>query len=188
MRRWPQSSHPSMCPPSAAVRQVSMADITFSWARLICPACAARQAGPTARKTSATSNDGRIAYSAARALSLHQQLEVLERTGYRADRLRRDTGVERRRVELGMSQEDLNDPDVDILLEKMRGEAVTQSVGRHALADAGRFRRLMDGAIDLAGRDRLGNAATGKQPAMGRHDVPPLSLAPPETKQLQELR
>src|SRR5579859_144022 len=188
MRRWPHSSHPSMWPPSAAVRQVSMADMTLSWARLICPAWAARQAGPAARKTSATSSDGRIAGSGARALSCHQQLQVLERTGYRADRLRRDTGIKRRRVELGMSQEDLNDPDVDVLLEKMRSEAVTQGVGRHALADAGRFRRLMDGAIDLAGRDRLGNAATGKQPAMGRHDVPPPALAPPEPKQLQELR
>src|SRR3954447_10851853 len=166
MRRWPQSSNPSMCPPSAAVRQGSMADITFSWARLICPAWAARQAGPAAWKTSATSRGGRIAGSAARALSCHQELQVLKRTGYRADRLGRDPGVERRRVELGMSQEDLNDPDVDVLLEKMRGEAVTQGMGRHALADAGRFRRLMDGAIDLAGRDRLGSAATGKQPAM----------------------
>src|SRR4030081_17684 len=152
MRRWPQSSHPSMCPPSSTgrcrsmagihlswarlifpaclappggpgARPFSMADITLSWARLICPACAARQAGPAARKTSATSSGGRIAYSAARALSLHQQLEVLERTGYRADRLRRDTGIKRRRVELGMSQKDLNNPDVDVLLQKMRGEA-----------------------------------------------------------------
>jgi len=61
-------------------------------------------------------------------------------------------------------------------------------MGRHALPDGGHFRSLMDGAIDLAGRDRLDSAATGKQPAMGRHDVPPLALAPPETKQLQELR
>src|ERR1700688_1527392 len=188
MRRWPHSSHPSMCPPSAAVRQVSMADITFNWARLICPAWAARQAGPAVRKMSATSRGGRIAGSGARALSFHQQREMLERTGYRADRLRRDLGIKRGRVELGMSQEDLNDSDVDALLEKMRGEAVTQGMGRHALADAGRFRRLMDGAVDLAGRDRLGNAATGKQPAMGRHDVPPLTLAPPEPKQLQQLR
>src|SRR5260221_1968248 len=188
MRRWPQSSHPSMCPPSAEVRQVSMADITFSWARLIRPACAARQAGPTARKTSATSNDGRIAYSAARALSLHQQLEVLERTGYRADRLRRDTGIKRRRVELGMSQKDLNNPDVDVLLQKMRGEAVTQGMGCHALPDAGRFRRLMDGSIELAGRDWLDRAATREQPAMGEHDTSPLALAPPETKQLHEVR
>src|SRR5260221_9775786 len=188
MRRWPQSSHPSMCPPGAAVRHVSMADITFSWARLICPACAARQADPAARKTSATSSGGRIAYSAARALSLHQQLEVLERTGYRADRLRRDTGIKRGRVELGMSQKDLNNPDVDVLLQKMRGEAVTQGMGCHALPDAGRFRRLMDGTIELAGRDWLDRTAAGKPPPLGVHDTSPLALPPPETKQIQELR
>jgi hypothetical protein len=54
-----------------------------------------------------------------------------------------------------MSQEDLHDPDVDVLLQKTRGEALTQGMGRHALADAGRFRRLMDGTIELARRDRL---------------------------------
>src|SRR5258708_37700677 len=168
-----------MCPPSAAVRHVSMADITFSWARLICPAGAARQAGPAARKTSAPSSGGRIAYSAVRALSLHQQLEVLERTGYRADRLRRDTGIKRRRVELGMSQKDLNNPDVDVLLQKMRGEAVTQGMGCHALPDAGRFRRLMDGTIELAGRARPARASDRDNAARGQDDTPPLGLAAP---------
>src|SRR5260370_41728567 len=116
---------------------------------LLCPAWVASQAGPAARKTSATSTGGRIAGSGARALSLHQQLEVLERTGYRAARLRRDTGIKRRRVELGMSQKDLNNPHVDVLLQKRRGEAVTQGMGCHALPDAGRFRRLPDGTIKL---------------------------------------
>src|SRR5260370_39821286 len=87
--------------------------------------------------------------SGVRAFSCDQQLQVLERAGYRADRLRRDTGVERRRVELGMSQEDLNDPDIDVLLEKMRGKAATQRMGRHALPDGGHVRRLMDGALEL---------------------------------------
>src|SRR6478735_12161717 len=63
MRRWPQSSQPSTWPPSAAVRQVSIADITLSWSRLTCPALAARQAGPCRRKMSATSSAGRTAIS-----------------------------------------------------------------------------------------------------------------------------
>src|ERR1700751_791715 len=46
-------------PPSATVRQRSMADITFSWSRLTCPALALRHAVPWSRKTSATSNAGR---------------------------------------------------------------------------------------------------------------------------------
>src|SRR6266702_2033417 len=36
-----QFSQRSTCPPSAAVRQRSMADITFNWSRLTCPAFAA---------------------------------------------------------------------------------------------------------------------------------------------------
>ena len=46
-------------PPSAAVRQRSMALITFSWSRLTCPALAERHAGPWSRKMSATSSAGR---------------------------------------------------------------------------------------------------------------------------------
>ena len=46
-------------PPSAAVRQRSIALITFSWSRLTCPRLASRQAGPWSRKISATSRVGR---------------------------------------------------------------------------------------------------------------------------------
>ena len=41
------------------MRQRSMADITFSWSRLTCPALALRHAAPWSRKISATSNAGR---------------------------------------------------------------------------------------------------------------------------------
>jgi hypothetical protein len=46
------------CPPSAAVRQLSIARITLSWSRLTWPRLASRQAGPWSRKISATSSDG----------------------------------------------------------------------------------------------------------------------------------
>ena len=54
-----QFSQRSTCPPSAAVRQRSMADITFIWSRLTRPALAERHAAPWSRKISATSNAGR---------------------------------------------------------------------------------------------------------------------------------
>ena len=54
-----QSSQRATWPPSAAVRQRSMADITFSWSRLTCPALALRHAAPWSRKISATSSAGR---------------------------------------------------------------------------------------------------------------------------------
>lgn len=56
---WPHFSHALTCPPSAAVRQASIADITRNWPKLRCPACARRYAGPAARKISATSSVGR---------------------------------------------------------------------------------------------------------------------------------
>src|SRR5215472_10077191 len=38
MRRWAHCSQRSICPPSAAVRQRSIADMTLSWPRLTWPA------------------------------------------------------------------------------------------------------------------------------------------------------
>ena len=67
MRVCAQSSQRATWPPSAAVRQRSIADITLSWPRLTWPAWAWRQAGPWSRKISATSKAGRDT-SAARQL------------------------------------------------------------------------------------------------------------------------
>src|SRR6476619_1541654 len=52
-------SQRSTCPPSAAVRERSIADITLRWPRLIRPALAERPAAPWSRKISATSSFGR---------------------------------------------------------------------------------------------------------------------------------
>ena len=59
MTVWVQSSQRATWPPSAAVRQRSMADITFIWSRLTCPALARRHAAPWSRKMSATSGETR---------------------------------------------------------------------------------------------------------------------------------
>src|SRR5882762_2707572 len=59
MTVWAQSSQRATCPPRAAVRQLSIADITFSWPRLTWPALALRQAAPWSRKISAISSAGR---------------------------------------------------------------------------------------------------------------------------------
>jgi hypothetical protein len=59
MTVWEHFSQRSTWPPSAAVRQRSMADITFNCSRLTCPALAARHAAPWSRKISATSSAGR---------------------------------------------------------------------------------------------------------------------------------
>src|ERR1700751_1688470 len=106
MRRWAQASQRSTCPPNAAVRQRSIADMTLSWPRLTWPAWEARQASPRRRKMSATSTPT----GQARGLKAHGRdngrasawwlQQQVERTGHIADRADGDAGVERRRVEL----------------------------------------------------------------------------------------
>src|ERR1700736_5318218 len=105
-------------PPRAAVRQFSIADITLSWPRLTWPALARRHAGPWPRKISATSSAGRIKSRALRG-RLHRRDEVLERAGDLAERLEGDAGVERRRIELLVAEQHLDDADVGLLLEQM---------------------------------------------------------------------
>jgi hypothetical protein len=61
----------------------------------------------------------------------------------------------------------------------MRGKAVPQRVQRHSLLDAGDSGRSVDGAIELAGRERLGRIAAGKQPAPRQQHPQAPALAPP---------
>src|SRR5271169_4962198 len=128
MRSCAQSSHRSTCPPSAAVRQVSIADMTFSWPSLTWPTLALRHAGPWARKTSATSRRGRATrpWSGGRRLPGQVDAQPLQRALDVADRVDGDAGAERDRLELGVSEQNLNHANVDVLLEQMGGEAVPQ--------------------------------------------------------------
>ena len=83
-----------------------------------------------------------------------------------ADRLGRDLGVERRRLELGVAEQHLDHADVDVLFQQMGGEAVPQRVRRHPLLDPGR-RRPRHGQARLSWRVVIGSTgiAAGKQPA-----------------------
>jgi hypothetical protein len=67
------------------------------------------------------------------------------------ERLGRDASVKRGRIELAVPHQDLDHADIDILFQQMGGEAVAQRMGRHPLPYPGRFRRLMDRAVDLPG-------------------------------------
>src|SRR5947207_3629680 len=85
-------------PPSAAVRQLSIADLTLSWSRLTWPALALRHAGPRSGKISATSKAGRdigASASAGRPDLLELERDVLQRAHDLADRLGGDAGIER---------------------------------------------------------------------------------------------
>src|SRR4029077_14386765 len=155
MRSCAQSLQRSTCPPSAEVRQVSIADITFNWARLRWPAWAWRHAAPWARKTSATSRRGRAIRSGGRGSARGVEGQRLERALDVADRVDGDAGVERGRLQLGVAEQDLDHADVDVLFEQVSGEAVPQGVRRDSLGDARRLRRGVNGAHELAGRHRV---------------------------------
>ena len=63
-----------------------------------------------------------------------------------------DAGIERGSVELGMAEQDLDHPDIDVLLEQVSGEAVPQGVERYALVDLGPIGGGMACAVELARR------------------------------------
>src|SRR3954471_10833853 len=169
-----------MWPPSAAVRQRSIADITFSSARLRCPAWAARYAGPAARRMSATSIEVRNGSDGPDLFHL-EQAELVERAGHGAHRAGCDLGVEGGVVELRVPEQGLDDPDIGAVLEQVRREAVAECVRADPLGDVGRLRRLDDDAMELPGADRLQRMLTGEQPAVAMHDallptdLPPLA-------------
>src|SRR4029434_4126379 len=145
------SSQRSTCPPSAAVRQLSIADITFNWSRLTWPALALRHAGPWSRKISATSKAGRDTRAALAGWPDLFELEwdALQRAHDLADRLGGDAGIEGRGVELGVAKQHLDHTDIDVLLEQVSGEAVAQGVQRDALFDLRHLGGGVAGAIEL---------------------------------------
>ena len=118
------------------MRQVSIADIPFNWPRLTWPALALHHAEPRVRKMSATSRrgprhrqagGGRLArFTPSRSKGLVTSRIVFDG----------DAGVERGRLQLGVSEQDLDHANVDVLFEQMGGEAVPQGVRRHALGDS----------------------------------------------------
>ena len=169
-----QSSQRATWPPSAAVRQLSIADITLSWPRLTWPALALTprrsMVAEDVRDLQRWTGHGTAALRRAARSSSSLQREALERAHDLADRVGGDVGVERRGVELGVPEQDLDHADVDVLLEQMGGEAVPQRVQRHALVDPGHLRGGMAGAVELARRDRLHRIAAREtaSPAVAR--------------------
>src|SRR4249920_1570939 len=116
-----QSSQRATWPPSAAVRQVSIALMTLSWPRLTWPRLASRQAAPWLRKMSATSRAGRATdlrrasggwlvrlRRGRQALGLRLEPQALQWAHDRTDGVGGDVGIERRCLQLRMSEQNLN--------------------------------------------------------------------------------
>src|SRR5450432_1747047 len=161
---WAHSSQRVTWPPRAAVRQLSIADITFSCSRLTWPALALRHAGPRSRKISATSKAGRgtRAGSAGRPDLLELDRDMLQRAHDLADGLGGDPCIERGGVELGVTEQHLNHADIDVLLQQVGGKAVPQGVQRDGLVALGHLGSGVAGAIELARGHRLRRIAAWK--------------------------
>ena len=130
---------------------------------------------------SATSIEARTAQPSGETLSRLEQAELVERARDRAHRPGRDLGVEGGVVQLGVPEQDLDDPDVGAVLQQVGREAVAQRVRPDPLGDVGGLRRLDDDAIELPRADRLHRVLSREQPAVAVHhallptDLPPLA-------------
>src|SRR4029077_17931782 len=157
--------------------------MTLSWPRLTWPAWDARQAGPRRRKMSATSTGGR---DNGRASAGHLQQEV-ERACHLAERVNGDPRIERGRVELLLPGQDLDDPDIGLLLQEMGRKAVPQCVNADTFGNAGTRRCQANDAVELA-RTRMLPPVARKQPVLtGRHPSLLARDAPPFAQYLEQV-
>jgi hypothetical protein len=88
---------------------------------------------------------GAQAASAAGILALHQQRQMLERTGHRADRLGRNARVEGGRIELAVAQQDLDHADICCRPDRRQRPG---GPGRRLQRRAERCRHLPDKVVD----------------------------------------
>jgi hypothetical protein len=98
---------------------------------------------------------------------------VIERAHDLADCLGGDAGIERCGVELGVPQQDLDHPNVDVLLQQVGRKTVSKRMGRHALADLCHLRRGVAGACQLPCRHGIDWVLSGKQPTLWVCDLVP---------------
>src|SRR5713101_707840 len=145
-------------PPSAAVRQRSIADMTFIWPRLTWPALALRHAAPWSRKISATSSNRRdMAAMRSAGLCCPSLWLSLAFLGFLRGCDSRSSGLSmpairpvatrvRRRVQFVVTQQCLDDSDISVVFEQVGREAVPQRMQRHVLLDPGRVGCLVEQA------------------------------------------
>ena len=108
-------------------------------------------------------------------LLLLDQAEPVQRAHHFADRACGHARVKRRRVELGVAEQHLDDTDIDILLQKMGRKAVPQRVQGDALVDLRQLGRHVADAVQLACGHGVDRVLAWKQPGARPADAPPLA-------------
>jgi len=77
-----------------------------------------------------------------------------------------DPCIAGRHIQLAVPEHGLDDADIDVVLQQVRGEAMTQGMQGHPLGDARHSRRLLEQAAKLTGRHRPITANSREQPAL----------------------
>ncbi len=97
-----------------------------------------------------------------------------------------DLAIARGGIEFAVPQQHLDHPDVDLLFQKVRGEAVPERVQGDAFVDPGRLPGAIKGTTELAGGERIDRVLAWKQPAARQHHAPLAGRQPPGPQQVQE--
>src|SRR5580704_694509 len=103
------------------------------------------------------------------------QTEALQRAHDRADGIGGDARIERRRLQFRMPEQNLDHPNVDVLLQKVGCKTMSKRVRRHAFGDLCHVCRRMAGAVELACRYWLQRILAREQPRLGVCDAPPVA-------------
>lgn len=113
-------------------------------------------------------------------------MQAIQRADHFAQNPGRHLSIECRALQLLVSEQNLDHPDIHLLLQQVGGEAVAQGVHRDALINPGDLRRLMDGSTQLSCADRVGGILARKQPATIEHPAIGASGAPPGAQALEQ--
>ena len=106
------------------------------------------------------------------------QGQAIERALRRADRMGRDLCIARRRRQIVVAEQNLDDPDVGSVLQQMRREAMAQRMQSNALGQPRRLDRRPAGGVQhgwinrmivIAARERIGRWPG--QPPVGAQDA-----------------
>src|SRR6201998_4938743 len=173
------------CPPRAAVRQRSIALITLSWPNLELAEAQVTAIGLTPSGPGVAEDIRALQAHAAPALCrrpLRWQRQPIEGAEHRAEHVGGDVGIAGCRVQLGMAQQHLNHPHVDIVLQQMRGERMAQCMRCPPAAEPRGLCRHRADAVELAHRYWPQRVLTRKQPASRP------ALQPPCAEQREKLR
>ena len=97
--------------------------------------------------------------------------QALQGTDHLAQQVGSHLGIENRGLDLLVSEQHLDDPDIDLLFQQVSCKRVSKRVHRHALVNPGRQRSSVHGAVELAGAQRLDRVEAG-------NSQPPSSILP----------